>query len=91
MGARTAVNAARSSKQGVSLNEIVVFRIDLPCYPNIFANDLILEVEMLIAVDAATKNGKKYEIVDNNFAVIDRAKLLITEPVSSMLGLRPQV
>mgnify|MGYP000340695264 CR=1 FL=1 len=34
------------------INEMCLFRVDLPCYPSIWDEPLFLEVELLVMVDA---------------------------------------
>ena len=64
------------------MNEIIVFRIDLPCYPHLWTDPLFLQIDLLIQINTSSKAAKKYEIAEGGFAVIDSVKLRLNDPLS---------
>ena len=64
------------------VNEVCTFRIDLPCYPRLWSEPLFMEVELLIMVDKECRRSKRYEIVDDAYAVIEKQTLRINEPLN---------
>lgn len=66
-------------------NEMALFRIDLPCFPKLWDDVLYLKVELLLLVDVSSKATKRFEIVDDKYAIIDTSTIRIEEALGSRI------
>jgi hypothetical protein len=47
------LNMANSwGRDRMSVNEICVFRIELPCYPNIWQENITVKIDLLVLIEA---------------------------------------
>lgn len=66
-----------------SVQQACNYRIDLPCYPKLWTEGLVVEIELLLMVEPTAKGAQRFKIVDDCWAIIDSTQLRLNDPLSS--------